>query len=236
MRRTPERNIQIERYFATVSDALQGLAPERRAEILADLRAHLNVREAEGDVGDIERLLAELGDPAELAAEAGGTAPVAPSHDGWAVGAIVLTVMVWPVGLAVAAFSGVWRLRTLVYAGMAPVVGWAAGLLGAFATVAVQGRPQVATCLAGPCTPGHAVTIPGPMMTLPMHGLASGIYIFTLFAVGFGAPIAAAIYLAQTRRHPDARPWLPGGVVAVVGLALALAYWSAHAAVRANVH
>ena len=122
MQRLPDAETRIERYCAAVSDGLRGLAPDRRAKILADLRLHLRARGAEGAPVDVGRLLAELGDPAEIAAEA-GAALAAPSRDGWAVAAIVLTVVAWPVGLVVAAFSGVWRLRTLLWAGMAPLLG-----------------------------------------------------------------------------------------------------------------
>ena len=234
MGRTPDPEAQIELYFATVSDALQGLTAEHRAEILADLRAHLKARQADGNPTDVRRLLAELGDPADIAAQAGvSSAPVAPVGDGVTLAAIVLTVLAWPIGLVVAAFSGRWRLSALVYAGLTPLVGWAAGIIGGAATLTVQSAPQVSNCqvpVPGPGSPPFHVVcgLPGATMTLPLRGLASGDVMVVLFGVGFvGAPIAAAIYLAQTRRRPDARPWLPGAVITIIVLSMLAAYLGA---------
>lgn len=62
----PEDATTIERFFADLSDRLRPLPPERRAEILAELRAHVQVRQRQADVG-AQQLLSELGTAQEIA-------------------------------------------------------------------------------------------------------------------------------------------------------------------------
>lgn len=232
----------VERYFAAVSDALRGLPPERRADILADLRAHLDARRQESRDGrgaDIQALLRELGAPAEIAAQAGVEAADTPRErgtpDGWATASIVLTVLVWPLGIVVAALSGRWSLRALVYAGATPLIGWMVGGLGGLSVLAVA-LPQVVGTACTESLPSPGVGLPatclgGPGTTLPTHlhvahwmsvaaGAGGATALITALAV---TPMVASIYLVQTLRRPEARPYVPATALGLVALGLVVA-------------
>ncbi|MFE1272859.1 HAAS signaling domain-containing protein [Streptomyces sp. NPDC058758] len=71
-------------YLDSVARETPGLPAERRAELLADLREHIEVSDARDDAG-IRAVLAELGDPRTVAASAlaeeGTTSPApSPAH------------------------------------------------------------------------------------------------------------------------------------------------------------
>ncbi|MFK3728991.1 HAAS signaling domain-containing protein [Streptomyces sp. NPDC088090] len=71
-------------YLDSVARETPGLPAERRAELLADLREHIEVSDARDDAG-IRAVLAELGDPRTVAASAlaeEGTTSPAPVADG----------------------------------------------------------------------------------------------------------------------------------------------------------
>ncbi|MCI3931975.1 HAAS signaling domain-containing protein [Streptomyces sp. AN091965] len=68
-------------YLTDVERATTALDPARRAELLADLREHIEVSLAEADTRDdatVRGVLAQLGDPAAIAASALAEAPPAP--------------------------------------------------------------------------------------------------------------------------------------------------------------
>jgi|GEM_PF-5845833 len=202
----PDDGTAVERFFAAVSDALQPLAPERRAEILADLRAHTEIRRRQSSL-DIQALLAELGTPEQIAAEAGlegavaRTGPGTGARDIWSLIVLTATVLAWPLGIVLAAASGRWRARAVAYAAITTVLGWGVDLL---AVVPITSFTQQTTCQQGVC-----VTTPVHFIHPFLRGLAvagGG----TALVVGLvGTPIVSAVYLAQTERNPEARPWLP---------------------------
>ncbi len=226
MSKTPETETEadIERYFAAVSDALAGLDPERRADILADLRAHLAMRRREVPGGDVGRLLTELGDPQEIAAQAGLASGARPhGRDGWVIAAVVLAVLAWPIGILVAAFSARWRLRVVAWAGATPLIGWGVGILGG--TVVFSSRQAVAcgsTLPVGGLSRNCSVVAPAlHWEALPwVHAIVAAAGGLALLLALVGTPVAAAIYLAQTIDHPAARPLVP--LIALGGIALCL--------------
>ncbi|MFI8927001.1 HAAS signaling domain-containing protein [Streptomyces sp. NPDC053474] len=69
-------------YLTDVERATAALDPARRAELLADLREHIEISLAEaaapGDDATVREVLAQLGDPAAIAASALAEAPPAP--------------------------------------------------------------------------------------------------------------------------------------------------------------
>lgn len=68
-------------YLTDVERATTALDPARRAELLVDLREHIEVSLAEADTRDdatVRGVLAQLGDPAAIAASALAEAPPAP--------------------------------------------------------------------------------------------------------------------------------------------------------------
>ena len=238
-----EDGVLIERYFAEVADALRPLSAEGRAEILADLRTHLEQRRREGGA-PVQAILAELGRPEDIAAQAGlglprWPLPAPPPRDTWSLAAIVLTVFVWPVGLVIAAVSGRWRLRSLVYAGITPLFGWAMGLgvvMAAPVASASMSSPGATTCLdlhpvaASPVPPptlrcaGVPTVVPWVQLHPFLHALGTGGAIGAAIVGLVGGPLVAAAYLAQTDGNPGARPWLPVTTLGVIAVGLLLAH------------
>ena len=202
--------VDIERYFATVSDGLAPLPPHERARVLAGLRTLLRVMRSERPDGETDALLAELGDPAEVAAgaraayfgahpasAAGLAAPPANAPDGWVLTVSLLTAAFWPVGVTLAAVSGRWRPRALTVAAAAPLVGW-----GAFALLFRPGSG-----LAGATV--HHAWISALGTVCDGAGLVMAL---------FGVPVAAAVYLARSAREPEHRPNGPVAALAALGV------------------
>ena len=146
----------IDTYLTRVDQALSGLTAGERAEILDDLRAHIN--DALGDPtlaseADARNVLERLGDPADVAREAlqrsagtnggsiGGQAvQYEPDRTPGAleVAAIILTALFWPIGVLLAWISQRWKVRDKVVATVIPamssimLVGLAIGGMVAF--------------------------------------------------------------------------------------------------------
>lgn len=205
-----------ERFFAEVSDALRPLAPERRAEILADLRAHAEIRRRQSSL-PIQALLGELGTPEQIAADAGvegavaRPAPAGAGRDLWSWIALTATVFVWPLGIVMAAVSGRWRASAVAYAAITAALGSGFDLFTFFSSFRAQSGHQI-TCRQGVC-----VTTPSASLMHPLpHGLAVATGIIVLVVASIGAPLVAAVHLARTERHPEAKPWLPVATWAVI--------------------
>lgn len=233
-----DEEVLVERYFAAIADVLRSLPSQRRAEILAELRAHLELRRRESRAG-VEAILAELGQPEDIAAEAGldpalyRTDP-RQRRDAWSLVAIIATVFAWPVGLVIAAVSGRWRLRSLLYAGITPLFGWMVGLFVLMrlpaGTMSSSGTSMM-QCLRvtpiGAASPVPCIQRPMVVPWNTLHpflhalGVAGG-----LVAIGVGlvgGPIVSAIYLARSDRNPAERPWLPIITWAVIAAGILLA-------------
>ena len=188
--------VEVERYFATVSDGLLPLPPHERARVLAGLRTLLHVMSAEHAGRGIAALLAELGDPAEVAAGARAayfaahSAPVAATAgtaapDGWVLVVALLTALFWPVGVALAAVSGRWHAKALAAAAAASLLGW-----GAFALLFRPGAGLAGTSV-------HHAWLSALGTVCNGAGLVMAL---------FGVPAAAAFHLSQAVRQPERHP------------------------------
>lgn len=129
----------IQEYLDGVAGQLSDLPEEDRNEILADLRAH--IEESLGDPGtaseaEVRSTLERLGDPAELAQEArtrAGNTPTPQSGpverrldktpSALEVASIILTAVLWPIGVVLAWISPRWLIRDKVIATAVPAVG-----------------------------------------------------------------------------------------------------------------
>jgi hypothetical protein len=132
----------VDHYLTRLGDAAQALPPDRRAELLAEIREHIAASmrgETGADEAAVRTMLDRLGDPAEIVAAAVENDP--PDHPsnpglyqvqrpgiGMEVGAVVmLTVgslipLGWVVGVILLWSSGIWRrseklLGTLIVPG-----------------------------------------------------------------------------------------------------------------------
>jgi uncharacterized membrane protein len=134
--RSPEQIIRA--YLDQVTDKLSDLPESERHEIIVDLRAHIEVRLGgfEGSTEtDVHAVLDQLGHPDKVAREAREkrattAAAAAPSRrseqrstpSALEVAAIILTALIWPVGLLLAWISSRWITRDKVIATIIPAV------------------------------------------------------------------------------------------------------------------
>jgi hypothetical protein len=118
-------------YIAQLERALASVPPSRRAEIVDEIGEHIaQVRGQIADESDADvlNLLDRLGDPVELAASApteeptpvmpGGGGPLA---SGWLdIAALVLTPILWPVGVILLWMSPSWSTRDKLIGTLVP--------------------------------------------------------------------------------------------------------------------
>jgi len=147
----------IEGYMARLDAELKDLSPDRRRELVEDVRNHIS--DARADVpeesdAELLTIIDRLGEPAEVAREARDRETERPSVATlrWAwveLAAILLTIVVWPAGVVLVWLSRVWSTRekligTLI-GGVAFLVGFPlfGPLMGPILTKLVQlfGQP-----------------------------------------------------------------------------------------------
>jgi uncharacterized membrane protein len=137
----------IEEYLGRLETAARALPPDRRAELLAEIREHIDTvlaQSADRDEATVRTVLDRLGSPDEIVQEAGVGLPKASPAREWAatqapsrarvgaleiaavilllIGGVVLPVLGWVVGAVLLWASGRWTLRdkligTLVFPG-----------------------------------------------------------------------------------------------------------------------
>ncbi len=121
----------IDGYLARLEAELAGVPAPRRRELLDDVRAHLSEARAalpEETDADLLNILDRLGDAADLAAEhrqrLGLPAP-APFRPGlMEIGALVLTPLLWPVGVVLLWASAAWNWRDKLIGTLIPPGGY----------------------------------------------------------------------------------------------------------------
>ena len=206
----------VDEYLTRLAGASQALPPDRRTELLAEIREHIDASMSGGTGADeaaVRTMLDRLGDPADIVAAALEDNPLAPPPNpgrslgrrtgiGLEVGAVVmLTVgslipLGWFVGVILLWSSGLWRrseklLGTLIVPG-----GPGLALFGgAFAASWLGG--------AQPCVGPVASTISGQIVTpaqaCTSSGLAPALGVALLLVVLI-APIVVAIVLLNRAR------------------------------------
>jgi len=132
----PHATAIIEGYLARLDLGLVGSDPQRRRELVEDVRGHIaDARAALVDETDQDLLAIcdRLGEPGELAREVGSASAVAQQASApyvWSwleISAIALTVMAWPVGAILVLLSRVWTRREKVIATAIGAVTFAMG-------------------------------------------------------------------------------------------------------------
>jgi uncharacterized membrane protein len=109
----------ISGYLARLEQALAGLPPARRAELVDDVRSHIAEARrglAEETDADLLNILDKLGDPVDIAADARDRLGAQPEPPTMPLGvleiaAIVALVLVWPAGIALVWLSSAWSQR-----------------------------------------------------------------------------------------------------------------------------
>jgi uncharacterized membrane protein len=125
----PHADQIVSGYLARLEQALAGLPPARRAELVDDVRSHIAEARrglAEETDADLLNILDKLGDPADIAADArerlgAQPAPAAMPLGILEIAAIVALVLVWPAGIALVWLSSAWSRRDkLIATGVVP--------------------------------------------------------------------------------------------------------------------
>jgi Protein of unknown function (DUF1700) len=198
----------VERYLRDLDRALRDLPGARRREIVEEIRGHIEEGRAQGDVqsdADIHELLDRLGEPEDIAADARERFGIRQVKVGalevialimLPIGALILPVVGWFVGVVCLWVSPLWTTRdkligTLVVpGGMLLPIGL--GLVGVFG--AVRG------CGASASSDGRTVTsCSGP------NGVVTALITVGIVAA-FVLPVVVDVYLYRRLRRSSAPP------------------------------
>ncbi len=211
----------VDAYLTELERQAQHLAPDRRADLIAGIREHLDAARASGEAqtpDGVRALLARLGSPAEIvAAEHDDTREAVFVHASpgtgrelaavllLSVGGLVIPVIGWIAGAVLLWMSTWWTrgdklLGTFVWPGGAFAVYYAF----AIPTTSCSGTQTITTV-------GDQVTLTGQTCTVFALPAALGI---PLGLCLFLAPAAVAIvlYRRARRRAEAAGPWRPTGL------------------------
>jgi uncharacterized membrane protein len=135
----PHADQIINGYLARLKQAVyeSGVPADRGRDIVDDIERH--IREARASFGDetdadLLNLIERLGDPVAIVADdrtSGpkdqphpSSAPVASAVGGLEIAAVVLTLLFWPLGVALAIISPVWTRREKQVVGILLVTVW----------------------------------------------------------------------------------------------------------------
>jgi len=208
---TPLADRLVSDYLQRLDAALAGVSPDRRDEIVGEIRSH--IQEQRGALpdetdADVYNLLERVGEPYALAAAARSesSAPLEPVSARSRVGAVeilalVLTPLIWPVGVILLWTSSAWNTRDKLIATLVPPGGYL-GLLVAFSILefAAFSSVTVSSC-GGSITDSHGNVInqacTGPA---PPPGWEQAL--ITIAAVGVAVillllPVLVGIYMAR---------------------------------------
>lgn len=199
-------------YIAQLERALASVPPSRRAEIVDEIGEHIaQVRGQIADESDADvlNLLDRLGDPVELAASApteeptpvtpGGGGPLA---SGWLdIAALVLTPILWPVGVILLWMSPSWSTRDKLIGTLVPPGGYIGTYLGLTAMFIV-GAVDGGGCSAGGDSMGNITTTCWGIAALPgifqVMFVVAGILLWIAWLI---LPVLTGIYLGVRLRR-----------------------------------
>ncbi|MEA2513156.1 MAG: hypothetical protein QOJ59_2643 [Thermomicrobiales bacterium] len=177
---TRHPNALVSDYLRRLEAAAATLPPDRRIELVGEIRAHIDdaLREA-GSADDItvRNVLERLGPPEEIVAAATGRTAVAPRSRG---------------KLEIAA------LAALALSGLLPIVGWALGVVLLLASDAWSRRDKVVGLLLGLLA---TVSVPVIVILVPADGGLGPLELLVLVGWGIVSGPTSAAYLAWRLRH-----------------------------------
>lgn len=153
----------------------------------------------------------------DAATHKSGTVVGARDLASWVI--LTATVLMPPLGLVLAATSGRWRAKTLLYTAFTAIFAWGVPVFSVLAAPVPATYTHVAfiSCSAlGSCVRLRYVH---PFL----HGLGVAGGVLALVVALLATPVVTAIYLAQTERRPEARPWLLAGTWAVILVGIVVA-------------
>lgn len=166
-------------YLRRLDDAAAALHVARRAELVAEIRVHIDeaIREA-GTAGEVEvrNILERLGQPEEIAAAAGSSMDPGSSRGKLETAALL----------------------TLALGGFVPVVGWAVGAVLVLASVAWSRRDKTVGFLLG-LVPAFLVA--ALLLTIYTSETGLGKFEMLVLSWGFVCGLPCAGYLAYRLPH-----------------------------------
>jgi hypothetical protein len=192
----------VKSYLQRVDHELYALPRSKRAEIVDEIREHIDEAVAADpprNEADLRNLLERIGDPSEIAAEARERFGIVPKRPGaiesfaivlLLIGGIVIPVLGWVVGAVLLWLSEVWTTRDkligtfVVPGGLAPLL--FLSFFAGYDQSCSELFDQAGHLISRTCTPGPSVL---------SQVLATGGLVILLVA-----PIATAVYLGRRLR------------------------------------
>jgi uncharacterized membrane protein len=180
----------VDQYLTRLADAAQALPPDRRAELLSEIREHIAAAIAEADGADevaVRTMLDRLGQPGDIVAAAvEDDPPKDPAN------ASTSQTHQRGLGLEIAA------VVMLTLGSLIPVFGWAVGVVLLWSSGLWRRSEKVLGTLIFPGGPGLALFLGAAAVALPQ---ALGITVL-LFAL-IGPLVVAVVLLSRARGRLD---------------------------------
>jgi hypothetical protein len=213
---TPLADRSVSDYLERLNAALADVPPDRRNEIVGEIRSHIAEQRAalhdETDA-DVYNLLERVGEPSELAsaARSESRSPAEPRQERGRAGAVeilalVLTPLVWPVGVILLWTSSAWSTRDKLIGTLVPPGGY----LGLFVSLLLLewfGWTTASTCGGGVDSHGNVSQSCAQGWEQALFAIALVGVIVLLLLV----PVAVGIYMARRLGRRETRvDQLPG--------------------------
>lgn len=134
----------LNEYLEQINEHLQGIPSFSRREFTNEIRAHLEEewKQTGGkDTADMQNILENFGDPEEIAREYREKFPEVPRPEvrsyppTWLV--VVLTAIIWPVGIILAWLSPAWNRKDKIVATLIPLICFGFIFLGGFVAMSI---------------------------------------------------------------------------------------------------
>ena len=192
-------------YLERLESELAQVPADRREEIVSEMRSHIAEERARGAVNteaDLHNMLERLGDPREIALAA-RPAGAAPERRQTAAGlveslALVLTPIIWPVGVILYWLSPRWNTRDKLIATLLPPGGYPSLVFG-LPLILLAGAHSV-SCATQTDAQGNVIwtTCPAPLPGWEQVLAQIGLYAGSLLMIAL--PVVVAIYMARRLR------------------------------------
>lgn len=208
---TPLGDQLVSDYLQRLDAALTGVPPDRRDEIVGEIRSHIEEQRAalqdETDA-DVYNLLERVGEPYALAtaARSESSVPDEPLNVRSRAGAVevlalVLTPLIWPVGVILLWTSSAWNTRDKLIATLVPPGGYLGLLLGFSILELAAFKSMTVSSCGGVIIDSHGNVIKESCAgTTPPLGWEQAL--ITIAAVGITVillllPVLVGIYMAR---------------------------------------
>ena len=195
----------IAKYLDDVEQELRGVSPSARRDFITEIRSHILSQwedAPEKTPAIMMNILDSFGDAREIAAELRGKNEVQTTslpYPNWLV--VMLTILIWPLGIVLAWLSPAWRRRDKLIATIVPVVAFILVVL-ASVTSYTEGTVYTETMEISETVnleTGEVRQFPANNVTQARQQKASILgYVLYFSMIALGNPLFSGIYLAAT--------------------------------------